>query len=77
MTLDLFNAVPAIEILYDEQGQPWIHRSKYWKLLNLPQIYKSIQDEMKQHEVRTRAQLPDAFEGQKRFYPDQVCEVEG
>ena len=37
MSLALFNAVPAgaIEILYDEQNQPWIHRAQYGRYLGV------------------------------------------
>ena len=44
MSLALFNAVPAgaIEILYDEQNQPWIHRAQYGRYLGItthPYLY--------------------------------------
>ena len=42
------NLSSKIEILQDEQDQPWIHRAQYGKHLNLPQIYKSIPENMKQ-----------------------------
>ena len=40
----LFNAIPAgkIEILYDEQDQPWFKRAHVGKFLDLSDIHKSL-----------------------------------
>ena len=58
MSLALFNAVPAgaIEILYDEQNQPWIHRAQYGRYLGLQHIHTSIPKNL-QHEVYNREQI--------------------
>ena len=59
MSLALCNNFNSkIEILLDEQDQPWIHRAQYGKWLSLPTIRMSIPEDMKQREQRTRAQLP-------------------
>ena len=55
MPLALFNAVPAgaIEILYDEQNQPWFKRAHVGKFLDLSDIHKSL-DKLNECEMCTR-----------------------
>ena len=55
MSLALFNAVPAraIEILYDEQNQPWFKRAHVGKFLDLSDIHKSL-DKLNECEMCTR-----------------------
>ena len=55
MSLALFNAVPtgSIEILYDEQNQPWFKRAHVGKFLDLSDIHKSL-DKPNECEMCTR-----------------------
>ena len=45
MSLALFNAVPAraVEILYDEQNQPWFKRADVGKFLEITHIHTSLE----------------------------------
>ena len=67
MSLALCNNFNSkIEILLDEQDQPWIHRAQYVEWLSLPTILMSISEGMSRREQRTRAQL---LSGGNRFSP--------
>ena len=56
MSLALFNAVPAgaIEILYDEQNQPWFKRAHVGKFLEITHIHTSLEG-LDERETCTRS----------------------
>ena len=67
MSLSLFNAVSVgvIEVIFDENSQPWFERADMGKFLGLSRISMSIPEDMKCDQL-ARSQIE---EGVNPIYP--------
>jgi len=44
MDLELFKAVPNVEVIIDENNEPWFKRAHVGEFLNLSNIHKSLKN---------------------------------